>query len=99
LERIAADLPEDPERLAEAAWQTAVLPREPADHYALAARQAEAAVKARPEDFDALGTLALSRYRVGEHAAAIRDATRAVALARQQAGAAWPSHHAVLALA
>jgi WD40 repeat protein/tetratricopeptide (TPR) repeat protein len=99
VDRIVADFQEDPQRLAEAAWQTAVTSDGQPEQYALALEQAESAVKARPNVANALGILALCRYRQKDYRGSIRDATRAVALVRQQTGAAWPAHYAVLALA
>jgi WD40 repeat protein/Flp pilus assembly protein TadD len=99
IDRALAGLAEDPAGLEEKSWAVVSRAGGKADDYRLALARAEAAARHTPDDPELLGTLGLAQVRVGDAKAAVATLTKAVGRAREEYGAAWPSHHAALALA
>jgi hypothetical protein len=69
--QVAETVHEDPYELNKAAWQVVMAPGGDRDVYALALRQADAAVQAAPGDGDFLSTLGVAHYRLGLYAKAL----------------------------
>src|SRR5262249_47864636 len=89
---------EDPVLLNEAAWKVVRQPGGAKEAYALALRQAEAAVRADTEDADNLNTLGVARYRIGQCPEALIALSKSEKLKRAREGS-HPADLAFLAMA
>jgi serine/threonine protein kinase len=86
------------EQLNNAAWEVVRAPGAGHEAYAMALRQAEAAVRAAPDDRYYLNTLGVAQYRVGDYAKALETLDQSEKLNATRDGAA-PCDLAFLAMA
>jgi tetratricopeptide (TPR) repeat protein len=96
--QVAETTSEDPADLNEAAWPVVSAPGGGREAYALALRQAEAAVQATPGDGHYLNTLGVAHYRVGNYAKALETLEQSEKLNATKDGSP-PSDLAFLAMA
>jgi WD40 repeat protein len=87
-----------PSQLNQAAWEVVKAPGRDREAYALAARQAQAAVQAAPGDGYILNTLGVAHYRLGEFAKAVETLKQSEKLNTTKDGPA-PMDLAFLAMA
>jgi len=91
-------VPEGPEQWNDASWRVVRERRASPDEYARALEQAEAAVRAAPENGNILNTLGVAQYRVGRYAEAVATLTKSEKLNATKNGS-HPADLAFLAMA
>jgi WD40 repeat protein/tRNA A-37 threonylcarbamoyl transferase component Bud32 len=95
---VAQTTSESPGQLWYGAWRVVLAPGADHDAYALAVRQAEAAVQAAPGNGTYLRALGIARYRLGDYAKAIDSLEQSEKLDATQGGS-HPANLAFLAMA
>jgi tRNA 2-selenouridine synthase SelU len=84
--QVAQALEEDPALLNEVAWKVVKARDAGKDDYALALRQAEAAVRLAPRDENFLTTLGISQFRAGRYAEALSTLAKSEKLSAAKRG-------------
>jgi WD40 repeat protein len=87
-----------PPDLKRANWPVVVKPGEPDERYRLALRQAEAACRVEPDNWEYLNLFGIALYRVGEYQKALEMLTRSDQLAAEVYGGPLPFNLAFIAM-
>jgi Flp pilus assembly protein TadD len=96
--QVAQTHPEDSWQLKEAAWAVVQIRNAGKESYALALRQAEAALRLAPENGMILNTLGVAQYRAGRNTDALATLTKSERLSATKEGS-LPADLAFLAMA
>jgi WD40 repeat protein len=97
--QVAQTHSEDESQLNNAAWKVVASRDAGKDAYALALRQAEAAVRVWPRDGTILNTLGVAQYRTGQYVKALATLTQSEKLNTAQSKGSLPADLAFLAMA